>query len=353
MLPTYQDLMRPVLAFHADGRMPSSRELRESMAAEFQVSEDDRRVLMANGNTPLWNNRVAWAVTYLAQAGALSRPRRGSSQITERGRNLLVECPTRIEKRDLEQFPEFVAFLNRSRGKARSTRPELTPTSDTSLRPATPSRVQEWLGSSQAVTPEETMDAGFRQLQSALADELLERIKEQPPDFFERLVLDVLTAMGYGGSDAAERLGRSGDGGIDGVIREDSLGLDLIYVQAKRWEGSVGRPVIQGFVGALHGVHSEKGVLITTSTFTEEARTYAATVPARVILIDGRHLAELMIEWDVGVTETTAYRLKRVDGDYFPEDAVAESPPDPTDTPPPSAAIALPQESGAPSQDFS
>jgi restriction system protein len=175
-------------------------------------------------------------------------------------------------------------------------------------------------------TPEEIIDAAYGELRSALADELVERVKAQTPEFFEDLVLDVLIAMGYGGTraDAAERLGRSGDGGIDGVIREDALGLDQIYVQAKRWGGSVGRPVIQGFVGALHGAHADRGVLITTSHFTPDATSYARNVPARVILIDGQHLAELMIDYGVGVTETTRYELKRIDGDYFPDDAASE-----------------------------
>jgi restriction system protein len=324
-IPDYQTLMQPVLAVHADGREHSSSDIREALAARFGLTDEDRRRLLPSGRTPLFNNRAHWAVTYLAQALALERTRRGHTRITERGRQLLDCHPERVGTDDLEEFPEFVAFVSRSTGRARRPSSEQRGNGDHDAAAATPSSSAT---PRDATTPDEVMDAAYRELHSALADELLERIKAQQPAFFEGLVLDVLTAMGYGGSrsDAAERLGRAGDGGIDGVIREDALGLDVIYVQAKRWDGSVGRPVIQGFVGALHGAHAEKGVLITTSHFTSDAIRYAEGVSARVILIDGLRLAELMIDWGVGVTETTRYELKRVDGDYFPEEQIA--PPD-------------------------
>jgi len=223
---------------------------------------------------------------------------------------VLKQHPDRVDTKVLEQFPEFIAFKSRAGTRTRKT----------GTGPPTPAGVSPGGGTSPGdTTPKEVMEAAYHELRSALAGDLIQAIKRQSPEFFEHLVLDVLTGMGYGGSrtDAAEQLGRSGDGGIDGVIREDALGLDVIYVQAKRWENPVGRPVIQGFVGALHGAHADKGVLITTSTFTPDASNYAEGVAARIILIDGSHLAELMIDHDVGVSETSRYRLKRIDTDYF------------------------------------
>ena len=326
--------MRPVLAIHADGREHRSEEIREAIVGEFSISDADRRQLLPSGRVPLLNNRVGWAVTYLAQAGALARTRRGYTQISDRGRELLERKPDRITKNDLDQFPEFVAFQSRSAVRSPRARPVETAADGADARSAEAAVNAE--GTLVANdTPEEVMDAAYRELGSALAEELLERVKAQPPEFFEELVLDVLTAVGYGGTraDAAERLGRSGDGGIDGVIREDILGLDVIYVQAKRWQGPVGRPVIQAFVGALHGAHADRGVIITTSHFTPDARAFAESVPTRVVLIDGTQLAELMIDHGVGVAETTRYVLKRIDSDYFPSDVAA--PTGDTDTPEP------------------
>jgi restriction system protein len=323
-IPDFQTFMRPVLAFHADGHEHRADQVREAVAAEFRLTDEDRRVMMSSGRVPLHHNRIAWAVTYLAQARSLERTRRGYTTITQRGRELLQSCPDGLSKQDLERFPEFVEFLNRSRNRPSqrgATNPPaavvsgLEPNGGAGVDPRMP--VES--------TPEEVIDAAYREHRSVLVGEMLDRIKKQSPEFFEALVLDVLTAMGYGGSraDAAERLGRTGDGGIDGIVREDALGLDVIYVQAKRWDGSVGRPVIQGFVGALHGAHAEKGVLITTSSFTTEALRYADSVAARVILLDGEQLAGLMIDYDVGVTETTRIQLKRIDSDYFLDDVAA------------------------------
>jgi restriction system protein len=322
-IPDYQTLMPPVLALHADGREHRSDEIRNAIVSQFSITDAERRQLLPSGRTPLLNNRVHWAVTYLAQAGALARTRRGYTQITDRGRDLLRNNPNRITKDDLEQFPEFVAFVSRSTGRSRRTSEQSE--GETQVDSADGGRLD-----AVSETPEEIMDAANRELRSALGEELLDRVKAQPPEFFEELVLDVLTAMGYGGTraDAAERLGRSGDGGIDGVIREDILGLDLIYVQAKRWQGAVGRPVIQAFVGALHGAHADRGVLITTSHFTPDALAFASSVPSRVVLVDGTQLAELMIDHGVGVTEMTRYVLKRIDSDYFPSDVASPDGPE-------------------------
>ena len=331
-IPDYQTLMPPVLAMHADGREHRSDEIRNEIVSKFSITDAERRQLLPSGRTPLLNNRVHWAVTYLAQAGVLARTRRGYTQITERGRELLARHPDRITKGTLDEFPEFVAFQSRSTSRSRPARAD----AHDAVGGANAETANAVVGDDLAEvseTPEEVMDTADRELHAALAEELLDRVKAQPPEFFEELVLDVLTAMGYGGTraDAAERLGRSGDGGIDGVIREDILGLDLIYVQAKRWQGPVGRPVIQAFVGALHGAHADRGVLITTSHFTPDALAFTSTVPSRVVLIDGTQLAELMIDHGVGVTETTRYVLKRIDSDYFPSDIAA--PADDADTP--------------------
>jgi restriction system protein len=235
----------------------------------------------------------------------LARPRRSVYQITERGRQVLTRHPDRVDNAVLEGFEEFRAFRARDPDapppRRRPTSVAPPPTDDSSA------------------TPEERAAAAYKELRAALASEVLDRVREQSPDFFEQVVLDVLQAIGYGGprEDAAERLGRSGDGGLDGVIREDKLGLDLIYVQAKRWANTVGRPEIQQFVGALNGQRASKGVFLTTSSFSREAIEFADNVNPRVILVDGTEFAELMLDHDVGVTVATRYDIKRIDLDYF------------------------------------
>ena len=267
---------------------------------------DELAQRLPSGRAKTWMNRVGWATTYLLQCGLLERPERSVYRITDRGLKVLAENPERIDLKVLSQFPELAEY-RRSKGGT-SDLPKLgteaAPTSD------------------EVQTPEERVDDAYRELRAALAVEVLERIAEQSPEFFEQLVLDVLTAIGYGGTreGAAQRLGKSGDGGVDGVIREDRLGLDQIYVQAKRWKDSVGRPEIQKFFGALHGQRATKGVFIATSWFSKDAIEYAESVVPRVILVDGKELAELMIDHDVGVSVARTYRLKRLDLDYFASD---------------------------------
>jgi restriction system protein len=305
-IPDFQSLMRPLLVAVEDGRDHAIKDVRARLAQEYALTEEELAETLPSGPAKVFQNRVGWATTYLYRCGLLERPRRSTYRLTARGRNVLAENADRVDLRTLAQFPELKEF---QRGKgATSDLPQLG--------------TDATAGEADTETPEERVDSAYRQLRAALAAEVLERVSEQTPEFFEQLVLDVLSAIGYGGTreGAAQRLGRSGDGGVDGVIREDRLGLDQIYVQAKRWRDAVGRPEIQRFFGALHGRRATKGVFITTSSFTREAIEYADDVTPRVILVDGKELAELMIDHDVGVSVSRTYRLKRVDLDYFATD---------------------------------
>lgn len=303
-IPDFQTLMRPLLELHADGQEKTKEELRRALAEWFELTEEELAERIPSGTARTFVNRVAWASTHMTQAGLLVKPRRGVSCIAERGLAVLSEYPQRVDMSVLEQFPEYIEFRTRSSGRRRVTQPH----------------APEQLSVS-AETPEETIDVAYRQVRTALAEELLSRLLERDDRFFENAVLDVLVALGYGGSkpDAAERVGRSGDGGIDGVIREDMLGLDAIYVQAKKWalNRGVGPREIREFLGALQDVEATKGIFITTSTFSAEARELARR--RRVVLIDGLELATHMVDAGVGVTTLQAYELKRIDEDYFAE----------------------------------
>ena len=310
-VPDFQYLMRPVLELLADDTDHTVRSIRAELADRYSLSREDTEQMLPGGTGKLFTNRVGWATTYLYQTKLIGRPRRAVYRITDRGRAVLAENPARIDLKTLAQFEELEEF--RGKGKRHRHGGDEPP-------PPPPPEDEH--------TPEERIDAAYRESRSALAVELLDRVFEQTPEFFEQLVLDVLHAMEYGGSrdDAAERLGQSGDEGVDGVIREDRLGLDLIYVQAKHWRNPVGRPEIQKFFGALMGKKATKGVFITTSTFSREAVEYADSVTPRIILIDGKELAELMIDHGVGVSVLRSYNLRRVDLDYFVDnDGAAES----------------------------
>ena len=294
-IPDFQTAMRPLLAQYEDGQERTISAVRDKLAQEFGLSPEELEERIPSGRAKTFQNRVGWAVTYLYRTGLLDRPKRSVYRITERGRTVFQQNPERIDLGVLRQFDEF-------------------------RKPASPAK-GAFLAETilEGTTPEETIDAAYGEYRRALIEELLDRVRLQSPLFFEQLVLDVLLAMGYGGSrqEAGERLGRSGDAGLDGVIREDRLGLDVIYLQAKRWENTVGRPTIQAFVGALQGARASKGVLITSSNFSSEAQSYADSVSPRVILVDGPTLAGLMVDHDVGVTPTPPYVLKRIDEDYF------------------------------------
>jgi restriction system protein len=300
-IPDYQTVMLPLLKLAASQAECSFRDAIETLADHFELSDAERSELLPSGTAHLFANRVGWARTYLKQAGLLAAPKRGIFSITEQGKALLAKGPSRVTSADLAQFEAFRNW--RLKGKDSEEAVEL-------LQPA--AFVTE-------STPEDKMAEAYKRLRRELEQELLDQIKVATPAFFERLVVDLLVAMGYGGSrqDAGRALGKSGDGGIDGVIKEDRLGLDVIYLQAKRWESTVGRPEIQKFAGALQGQRAHKGVFITTSTFSKEAVEYANVISSKIILIDGEMLAGLMVDHNVAVSKVGTYELKRIDLEYF------------------------------------
>jgi restriction system protein len=307
-IPDYQTTMLPLLRLAADGAEHRFRDSVEQLAAEFNLTDDERGEMLPSGTAPLFDNRVGWARTYLKQAGLLQSPKRGVLRITDRGRAILARNPTKIGVEDLDQFDEFRAF----RTRRRDTQQEAVPGQQ-----HLPIEQPEPTGQEQ--TPEDLFASAYRRMRKNLELELLEQTKAATPAFFERLVIDLLVSMGYGGSrlDAGRAIGKSGDGGIDGIIKEDKLGLDAIYVQAKRWEGTVGRPEIQKFAGALQGHRANKGVFLTSSTYTREAIEYANIINTKIILIDGETLAALMVDHNVGVSTVGMYELKKVNSDYF------------------------------------
>jgi restriction system protein len=300
-IPDYQSAMLPLLRLAADGAEHLLRDAIDRLATEFAITPEERAQMLPSGTAPVFNSRVAWARTYLKQAGLLESPRRGSFRITDAGKKLLAKKPKAITARLLEQYPAFREFQARSKAVGEA-----------------PALVAEPIES----TPEDRLEAAHQELRAAVESELLDLVKGATPAFFERLVLELLVRMGYGGSreEAAKAVGQSGDGGIDGIIAQDRLGLDVIYVQAKRWDSAVvGRPDIQRFAGALQGQRARKGVFLTTSTFSKDARDYATSIDSRIILVDGKRLTELMVEFNVGVTGGTTYEVKRVDSDFFAE----------------------------------
>lgn len=307
-IPDFQSFMLPLLKYLGQkGSEVSLKELLDAMAKELGLSEDDLHELLSSGAQTVFANRVSWAKTYLAKAGLLESPRRGHYRITPRGRQLLQNNPERIDIDFLKRYPEFLDFLS-LRGTRRRSNADAAPL-DAPLLDST-------------MTPSELVDEAFRQMQDALAEEILQRLKQVTPGFFERVVVELLLAMGYGGlsADAGEAVGKTGDEGIDGVIKQDKLGLDTVYVQAKRWENTpVGRPVLMQFAGALQARKANKGVFITTSVFTEDAKRYAAQIGTKIVLVDGYQLAHLMIEHNVGVSTVTSYHVKRIDNDFFDE----------------------------------
>jgi restriction system protein len=301
-VPDFQAFLHPLLSGFSDGAEHRIQDLYSAIHEKLGISAEDRRVLLPSGRVTQVENRIAWSRTYLKKAGLIEPVRRGIHRITETGSRFLRNHPNGFRVKDLKQIAAFKEWHS-----IRAI-PESEPESGGT--PAEPV-VND--------SPEEQIERAVVELNRALADELLERVRQCSPEFFERLVVQVLVAMGYGGSiaDAGRAIGGSGDEGIDGVIKEDQLGLDALYIQAKRWSNPVGRPAIQGFVGALHGQRARKGIFITTSSFTKEAREYAASVETRVVLVDGPQLAQLMIERDVGVTTIARYSIKRVDSDFF------------------------------------
>jgi restriction system protein len=297
-IPDYQTLMLPLLRCFADGKEHSIQDLVNTLAREFSLSPEELRELLPSGKQTVFYSRVGWAKTYLAKAKLIDKVRRSHYVMTSRGREVLNENPPEIKNEFLAQFPEFTEFRRREAQKEAQSEKEIY---------------------REEKTPEEVLEEAYAELRENLAQELLDIVRKSTPAFFERLVVELLVRMGYGGShrEAARAVGQVGDEGIDGIIDQDRLGLDTIYIQAKKWDQCVGRPEIQKFVGALAGKRAKKGVFITTSSFSQEAVRYVSTIEARIVLIDGKRLAELMIDYGVGVTPVTTYQLKRVDSDYF------------------------------------
>jgi restriction system protein len=295
----------------ADGEEHRFRDVVECLAKDFTLTDEERAELLPSGTAPLFDNRVGWARTYLKQAGLLDSPKRGFFRITERGKKLLASNPARIDVELLDQYQEFREFRSRRRDATDVDAEQLFAELNQCASP-----LKDF---SSDQTPEDLLATAYRRLRKELELELIEQAKAASPAFFERLVIDLLVAMGYGGSrqDAGRAIGKSGDGGIDGIIKEDKLGLDVIYVQAKKWEGTVGRPEIQKFAGALQGQRASKGIFITTSSYSREALDYVSVINSKIILIDGQQLAALMVDHNVGVSTVGMYELKRVDADYF------------------------------------
>jgi restriction system protein len=301
-VPDFQTIMLPLLELAGDGQEHSISEAEDALAVQFNLSQEERRELLPSGGQTFLYNRVGWARTHLKKAGLLVITGRGRFQITDRGKRALSENPERINMKYLKRFPEYVEWHEHPRqGRKRDqgAGEEEEPTQ----------------------TPQERLEVSYQELRASLAQELLERIKESPSKFFENLVIDLLVAMGYGGSrkDAAQAVGRSGDEGIDGIIKEDRLGLDVVYVQAKRWENPVGRPVVQSFAGSLAGHHARKGIFITTSRFSVDAIEYVKRLEMKIVLIDGEELAGYMMDHGVGVAPEATYVVNRIDLDYFGE----------------------------------
>jgi len=300
-IPDFQSILLPLVRHCGDGQEHTTSDTVETLATEFSLSEDERKSLLPSGVQKVFVNRVAWAKSHLKMAGLLESPRRGVFKITPRGLEVLQKKPTSINLKFLHQFPEYIQF--------RSTR-------------RTQAEISDEVDNGHVGTPEESLDVAYAKIRDDLAADILQRLRTCSPAFFERLVVEVIVKMGYGGSrqDAGKAIGKSGDGGIDGMIKEDKLGLDAIYIQAKRWENTVGRPEIQKFVGALTGQRARKGLFITTSDFSREAHDYVSRIETKVVLIDGETLAQLMIDHNVGVSTITTYELKKIDTDYFTEE---------------------------------
>lgn len=299
-IPKYHELMLPLLKITKDRKDHSLRQSHDDLAKEFNLTNEDLRELLPSGKQTIFLNRVGWAKTYLVKAAILESTGRGSFRITQRGLDILKSPPKLINSNYLRQFEEFAEFKEKS-------------LLDTSNQQDQIEQLDE--------TPEETLEKSYQALKFELANALLNQIKKATPFFFEQIVVDLLVAMGYGGShkDAGKALQKSHDEGIDGIIKEDKLGLDVIYIQAKRWKNTVGRPEIQAFAGSLEGYRAKKGVFITTSEFSKQAHEYIQRIEKKIILIDGNTLTDLLIDHNVGVSEVERYIIKKIDTDYFEE----------------------------------
>lgn len=300
-VPDFQTMMLPFLQYASDSKEHNPSEMALLLADHFQLTPDERIEKVASGKQTRLINRVYWISTHFKNAKLIESTGRGTFRISARGLELLSKNPRTIDLKLLDTFPEHHAFRNKKNRK---------------------SAVEDSTHSIETKTPDELLDESYNAIREKLSDDILEKVKTCTPAFFENLVVELLVKMGYGGTreDAGQAIGRSGDGGVDGIIKEDRLGLDVIYLQAKRWEGNVSRPEIQKFAGALQGKRAKKGVFITTSDFTKEAREFAGGIDNKLILIDGLELAEYMIDFNVGTSTVNTYEIKRIDSDYFVEE---------------------------------
>ncbi len=301
-IPDFQTIMLPLLQQFSDGKEHSLNEILEKLAHHYSLTDQEQNELLSSGKQTIFYNRVGWARTYLTKSKLIEMTRRSFYKITSRGRDVLKSNPVRIDMKFLEQFPEYIDFREKEGTRRKSVDGE----NETGTKVI-------------SKTPEEVLEYAYQEIRENLAQELLTLVKKSHPSFFERLVVELLVNMGYGGSrrDAARAVGQTGDEGVDGIIDEDKLGLDMIYIQAKRWDASVGRPEIQKFVGALMGKRARKGIFITTSSFTPDAVNYVSGIDYKIVLIDGKRLTDFMIDYDIGVTGSVTYQLKRIDSDYF------------------------------------
>jgi restriction system protein len=299
-IPDYQDFMLPLLKAISDGKERPIRDVTWELADQVGLSQEERQQLLPSGQQSVVANRVGWAKTYLKKAGLVDSPKRGIVRITQDGLKVLADNPTLIDNQFLKKYASFLGFYGKSDSQEEAAEQPVE----------------------KAKTPDEVLESSYQSLRDALADEILDQVKTCSPEFFERLVVDLLVAMGYGGTlaDAGQAIGKTGDGGIDGIIKEDRLGLDVVCIQAKRWENTVGRPVVQAFAGSMEGMRARKGVLITTSSFSKDADEYVGRIERKIVLIDGRRLAQLMIDHGIGVTTARTYTIKKLDLDYFVED---------------------------------
>ncbi|SEA41585.1 restriction system protein [Arachidicoccus rhizosphaerae] len=305
MIPNYQKLMLPFLKTIANGREFSFRSIIESLGRQFNLTDKELLERYPNGGHPVFDNRVGWCRLHLKRAGLISAPRRGYVQITDQGETVLLDNLAEIDVNYLKTIPAYLELYNRDRNP----------------KDEGPVDLSQVVGKSDLDTPEERLSQAYLEINNELNEEILNKVFEQSALFFERLVVDLLVNMGYGGSfrDAGQAIGKTGDEGIDGTIKEDKLGLDTIYIQAKRWKPgtTVGRPEIQKFVGALAGQGAKKGIFITTSSFTKDALSYVPRNETKIVLIDGVQLTQLMIDYNVGCTVQQKYEIKKIDLDYF------------------------------------
>ena len=304
-IPDYQSIMLPLLKVVNDEQEHRFRDLIETLSEYFGLDDNQRKELLPSGSQLIFDNRVGWAKTYLKKAGLIEYTKRGVIKITARGMATLQENIDKIDVKYLKRFEEFNEFQS------------ISTQDDSGIG------VIENIEQTDQ-TPEEQFEKSYQHLRTNLAQELLDKARNVTPAFFERLVVELLVKMGYGGSisDAGKAIGKTGDEGIDGTIKEDKLGLDIIYIQAKRWQAgnSVGRPEIQKFVGALAGQGAKKGIFITTSNFTKDALDYTPKNETKIVLIDGIQLSQLMIDYNLGVSSSQVYELKRMDNDYIEDE---------------------------------